>query len=110
MRKRPKNIVISIDQPLKGADGDDVGGWREIADSKPQPDECFELNETLAQINHALDRLPKQFKNVIILREFYGLPYEEVALRTMTGLGTVKSRIARAKTKMQFQLERMNCA
>ena len=46
LRKRPKAMVISLDEPLKGAQGDD-GGCRDIPDNKAQPDESFERNETL---------------------------------------------------------------
>lgn len=108
LRKRPKATMISIDEPLKGQDDD--GPCREIADSRARPDESFERNEIIVNINVALAQLPLQFKNVIVLREFYGLSYEEIALHTKTELGTVKSRIARGKAKMQSQLARLNCA
>src|SRR5208283_3069842 len=101
--------VISLDQPLGGADGDD-GGCREIADTKAQPDERFEGEEIIVQVNEALEQLPKQFKNVFVLRELYGLSYDEIALRMNSRRGTVKSRIARARTKMQSHLGKLNCA
>ena len=110
LRRRPKVMFISIDEPLRSVDGNDDDACREIEDDKAQPDETFELNETMVQINAAVEELPAQFKNVILLREFYGLTYEEIALRTKSELGTVKSRIARGKSKMQRQLEKLNCA
>jgi RNA polymerase sigma-70 factor (ECF subfamily) len=111
IRKQPKSFVVSLDQSIYGADGeDDKGGCHEIADSRAQPDECCEQSELIAQINHALELLPKRFKKMIVLREVYGLSYDEIALRTDTGLGTVKSRIARAKGKMQSHMEKVRCA
>jgi RNA polymerase sigma-70 factor (ECF subfamily) len=106
LRKRPKNIVISLDEPLR--DGDDDGPCREIADTKAQPDENCERNEIIGHVNIALQQLPQHSRNVIVLREFHGLSYEEIALRTKTEVGTVKSRISRARSKMQCHLKKLS--
>lgn len=50
-------------------------------------------------------RLPEQFRTSIVLREVEGLSYEEIAVITKTEMGTVKSRIARARTKLQELLK-----
>ncbi len=99
--------VMSIDEPLKGTDGDH-NACHEIADTSALPDEKLERNEIIVQVNAALEQLPPHSKNVIVLREFYGLSYEEIAHCTKTEIGTVKSRIARAKTKMQSHLKVLN--
>jgi len=105
LRRRPKNFVISIDQPQW--DGDDDGPLREIEDTKAQPDENCERNEIIMHVNAALQNLPEHSQKVIVLREFQGLSYEEIARRTKTEVGTVKSRISRARTKMQRRLEKL---
>ena len=56
-------------------------------------------------IKNAIQNLPDNFRIVIILREFQGLSYEEIAKITKTSIGTVKSRIARARTKLQNNLQ-----
>ena len=48
-----------------------------------------------------IQRLPDNFRIVIILREIQGLSYEEIANITKTNVGTVKSRIARARNRLQ---------
>ena len=53
----------------------------------------------------AILNLPNQFKIVIILRELQGLSYEEIAQVTHSSVGTVKSRIARARGKLQEDLK-----
>ena len=56
-------------------------------------------------IKKAILNLPNQFKIVIILRELQGLSYEEIAQVTHSSVGTVKSRIARARGKLQEDLK-----
>ena len=56
-------------------------------------------------ILRALMKLPEQFRTAIVLREVEGLSYEEIAVITKTEMGTVKSRIARARTKLQEMLK-----
>ena len=56
-------------------------------------------------IKFALMSLPKDLRLTIILREFEGLSYDEIAKITNTALGTVKSRISRARLKLQQELK-----
>jgi RNA polymerase sigma-70 factor (ECF subfamily) len=69
------------------------------------PDEKV-LNRELSEvIREAMSKLPEQFRTAIVLREVEGLSYEEIAILTKTEMGTVKSRIARARTKLQELLQ-----
>ncbi|MBX9771181.1 MAG: hypothetical protein K2X29_07405, partial [Candidatus Obscuribacterales bacterium] len=56
-------------------------------------------------IRNAMLKLPEQFRTAIVLREVEGLSYEEIAILTKTEMGTVKSRIARARSKLQELLK-----
>ena len=56
-------------------------------------------------IKIALLNLPENLRIVILLREYEGLSYEDISKITNTTLGTVKSRIARARLKLQHQLK-----
>jgi RNA polymerase sigma-70 factor (ECF subfamily) len=49
--------------------------------------------------------LPEVFRTTIVLREIQGLSYEEIADMTGVSLGTVKSRIARARQRLQTDLQ-----
>lgn len=104
LRKKQRSLnVVSID-----------GTWdednrsspvHEIKDEKSKPDEhsmSKELNEIIVEM---ISRLPDHFKFVIVLREIQGLSYEEIAKITKTNVGTVKSRIARARNKLQENLK-----
>ena len=57
--------------------------------------------ETLAQ---ALDRLPPEFREVIVLREIEGLSYKEISEVADVPVGTVMSRLSRARKRLQEAL------
>ncbi len=67
-------------------------------------EKCF-FSEMEKLIKFALMSLPKDLRLTIILREFEGLSYDEIAKITNTALGTVKSRISRARLKLQQELK-----
>ncbi|MBQ4122131.1 sigma-70 family RNA polymerase sigma factor [bacterium] len=72
-----------------------------ICDNKLNPHDKTLGKELTDLIRETICALPVNFRLVIILREIQGLSYEEIARITQTNVGTVKSRIARARTKMQ---------
>lgn len=69
-----------------------------------EPGEKCLFSEMDKIIKNALIGLPDNLRIVIILREYEGLSYEEISKITNTAIGTVKSRIARAREKLQNQL------
>lgn len=72
-----------------------------ICDNTLKPDEKTLGKELTDIIREMISRLPEHFRLVIILREIQGLSYEEIAKITNTNVGTVKSRISRARNKLQ---------
>jgi len=101
LRKRPRQLpTISMDEPIDSEEGSDAT-TRDIKDKAAGPDELCQRKEMTEVVRQAMTRLPEQFRTAIILREFEGLSYEEIALITNTEIGTVKSRIARARAKIQ---------
>lgn len=56
-------------------------------------------------IKAALLNLPENLRIVIVLREYEGLSYDDISKITNTALGTVKSRISRARIKLQEELK-----
>ncbi|HVS52513.1 MAG TPA: sigma-70 family RNA polymerase sigma factor [Opitutaceae bacterium] len=57
-----------------------------------------------AQLEQALDRLPAEFREVIVMHELEGLAYREIAVIAEIPIGTVMSRLARARQKLQAEL------
>lgn len=105
LRKRPRNVqIVSIDEPLCSEKGDAVGP-REIEDAAPRPEDLVLHRELSTAIDEAMSDISDQFKTAFVLRDIEGLPYEEIAQIVGCELGTVKSRISRARRKIQGRLE-----
>ncbi len=77
----------------------------DICDEHCMPEETTIGKELTEIIRMMIQKLPDIFRLVIILREIQGLSYEEIADITQTNVGTVKSRIARARNKLQTCLK-----
>jgi len=68
------------------------------------PDRMLASKETAARIHRALDRLPFEQRTALILREVDGLRYEEIAYSLDVAVGTVKSRLTRARQALRAEL------
>lgn len=102
LRKKKRRLSsFSIDEPLQIGDGEIN---QEIAADSPTPQEDLARREFYEQLQLAIAQLPEIFRTAIILREIEGFSYEEIAAMTGVSLGTVKSRIARARVKLQYHL------
>jgi RNA polymerase sigma factor (sigma-70 family) len=102
LRKRKRVAPpLSLDAPIDVEDGS--VGW-EIASDNPSPEDRLTTVEFYDQLRSAIGNLPEAFRTTIILREIEGLSYEEIAENTGVSIGTVKSRIARARAGLQSQL------
>ena len=99
--KRPD--TISIDDENEENSGCQIKF--QLLDKKCKPHEKCMSQELGKIIKNAILELPEQFRIVIILRELQGLSYEEIAEATHASVGTVKSRIARARCKLQEGLK-----
>ena len=103
LRKRKRvRPPLSLDASYTLEDGERE--W-EIAADKPGPQEELATREFYDRLRGAIAELPEVFRTTIVLREIEGMAYEEIAEITQVSLGTVKSRIARARYRLQVQLQ-----
>ena len=100
-RKRRK-ITVSLDAARPMDDGE--MDWQ-VASDYPTPEDDLTTREFYGQLKLALTNLPETFRTTIVLREIEDMTYEEIAEITGVSLGTVKSRIARARSKLQTILK-----
>ncbi len=82
-------------------DGEEVESPRWLADPNMTPEEQFEADELEHAIQHCLDALPADFRTVVVLADIQGMDYTEVAAAAKVPLGTIKSRLARARLRLR---------
>jgi RNA polymerase sigma-70 factor (ECF subfamily) len=72
--------------------------------SAPSPEQRAIDRQTSRRVRLAVERLAPEFREVIVLREFEGLSYKEIADVVGTPVGTVMSRLSRARAQLQAAL------
>jgi RNA polymerase sigma factor (sigma-70 family) len=72
----------------------------EPADSALDPEARLLQEQTVARVRAALEQLPVDFREVLVLREMEGLTYKEIAAVVRVPLGTVMSRLARGRERL----------
>jgi RNA polymerase sigma-70 factor (ECF subfamily) len=88
---------VSVKLYLENAEQQEYG--LEMIDDH-SPAESMENKQTIAALNRALDRLPLKLSGPLLLREFEGMHYAEIAQLMHCPIGTVRSRIARARQRI----------
>ncbi|MBR6098796.1 sigma-70 family RNA polymerase sigma factor [bacterium] len=98
-----KPDVISIDEDKDDEHPSNIKNT--LADNHCKPyEKCLSV-ELEDVIRTEINNLPQHFRIAIVLRELQGLSYEEIANITNVTIGTVKSRIARARGRLQENLK-----
>ena len=80
-------------------------GQDQRPDTALDPEERLLQQHTVALVRAALEQLPVDFREVIVLREIEGLSYKEMAAVVGVPIGTVMSRLARARERLQTILK-----
>ncbi|MEM9907773.1 MAG: sigma-70 family RNA polymerase sigma factor [Cyanobacteria bacterium P01_D01_bin.44] len=103
LRKRKRFAgIVSLDASRRTDEGH--FDW-EVASEEPGPVDLMMTQEFYERLQTAIAQLPEIFQETIRLREIKQLSYDEIAEITGVSLGTVKSRIARARYRLQDELE-----
>jgi RNA polymerase sigma-70 factor (ECF subfamily) len=101
---RQKKKTISMGNP----GGEPGSGIREVFQNGARlPDEQMEQKERVRRIRKSINTLVLEQKEVITLRDIEGLSYSEISEVTGVSLGTVKSRLARARAELRKRLKSM---
>ena len=75
-----------------------------LSNGEARPDRVFAQKELAARLQTALDHLPFDQRTAIVLREVDGLSYEEIGYSLGVAVGTVKSRLTRARQALRLEL------
>jgi len=97
LRKRKKFEVQSIDEHYEDSSESKIT----IIDIHPTPDQHLENKEKTEMIHNAINQLSHEHRAAIILRDINGHTYDEIAKIQSCSLGTVKSRINRARSQLK---------
>ncbi len=98
LRKRKNKWIMSLDEEYHKENGDYI---IQVEDDKPTPDVILEQKTLKSAVNNAIDKLSEKYKLIIVLRDIQGFSYEEISEIVKTPVGTVKSRINRARLQLK---------
>ena len=95
-RRRRKDSGRSLDEMF-----DREGAPIEVPDASPGAEHLIEQVEIQVGLQRALDRLPFDQRQAVVLSDVYGYRYDEIVEMTGASLGTVKSRIHRGRERLR---------
>jgi RNA polymerase sigma-70 factor (ECF subfamily) len=98
LRRRKRWRLFSLDRDEESETGID------LPDESLRPDRVAESSMADDQIQEAIVSLPENYRQVILLRDVEGMAYQEIAEIIDCPVGTVKSRVNRARLKLQQKL------
>jgi RNA polymerase sigma-70 factor (ECF subfamily) len=95
---RRRGLAASFDEEIHG-----------VTDNVSTPESLFLQKEAQQSVQQALEELPVEFKEVLVLRELEGMSYKEIAAIADISMGTVMSRLARGRAMVQRHIvKRLN--
>jgi len=100
-KRRHRYATVSLDDDQNGN-----GNGYHVTDSRPTPEQLLQSKEQEEAIQKALGKLSSDHRSIIILRDIEGFSYGEIADVLGISIGTVKSRLARARGDLKRSLIR----
>lgn len=101
LRRRKGKQSYSLEEELESEEG---SMQRQIADEGETPEESLLRAERADELKKALAQLTEEHRLAVILRDIRGLSYEEIAEIMNLPMGTVKSRISRARNQLKQEI------
>jgi RNA polymerase sigma-70 factor (ECF subfamily) len=101
-KRRGRHASVSLDEPVETADGEMP---LQIAASTDAPDVQAVKAEFVELLSRRMDELPRKLREVLVLRNVENLRYEQIATVLDCSVGTVKSRIARAREALRESMK-----
>jgi RNA polymerase sigma-70 factor, ECF subfamily len=102
LKAQRRRMEVSLSSGMRATDEDGVD--MDIPDSSPGPEATLTQRQDLATLDDALNALPVAWRECLILREVEALSYEEMARIMDVPIGTVMSRLARARQALQREV------
>jgi len=102
-KRKARPVAESLDETYESDEGESV---RQFESPELPPEEAVLKKERQKIIADAIRNLAPEFKRVIILRDVRGFSYEDIAQMTGMKIGTVKSKISRARVNLKEQIQK----
>jgi len=102
--KRKNKEMYSLDEPMKEDEEDTFE--KVIPSEEEDPLSVVEREDIRSKLQKLIRELPKEYQEVLILREYEGLSYEEISNILKCPVGTVESRLFRARRELKEKLLR----
>jgi RNA polymerase sigma factor (sigma-70 family) len=98
LRKKKKATLVSLDQGYSNEDGDE--STIDIEEDNLNPEQAFMREQRKEEMHKIVDQLKPKYKQLVELRYFNEMSYEEIADELSLPLGTVKAQLFRARELM----------
>ncbi|MBI3359794.1 MAG: sigma-70 family RNA polymerase sigma factor [Chloroflexi bacterium] len=105
LRRRKRKPAASLEALAVVDSGPDADGEAQLVSEVESPESRIQRRELAAAIQHCLDALPDDMRMVVVLSDVQAMDYAEIAAVMNTALGTVKSRLSRARARMRECLD-----
>ena len=109
MKRRGRDVTMSLDAPTVSSANDD--SFTTFSDVLPSSDlspaDILERSDNEEIMNKAMESLPPEYAEIMRMRVAEELSYEEISEKLGLSIGTVKSRIARARDCLREKLEKI---
>lgn len=104
LRRINRRTAVSLDQ-MAGSEDSENQNWSDmLSSSEPEPFTSMELGEQRERVKEALETLPEHLRMTVILAYYQGLKYKDIADIMSIPVGTVKSRLHAAMSKLHEAL------
>ena len=104
LRRQKRRPTMPL-EPVSREDGEEMESAEWLRSDDPEPEQAFDTAELEHALQHCLENLPMEFRAVVVLVDVQGMDYEEVSQSVRAPLGTIKSRLARARLKLRDCLQ-----
>ena len=107
LRRRKRWRTLSWASTVNDSRGqDDAPETSEPMDPRPDPGEILDGKHRIQSLREAMTRIPSRYRGILILRDYQELSYQEISDVLLLPMGTVGSRLSRARNRLRKTMEK----
>jgi RNA polymerase sigma-70 factor (ECF subfamily) len=101
LRRRKRRPAASLEALTVVEKGPDAESEASLVSADESPEDRVQRRELAAHLQHCLDELPEDMRTVVVMSDVMEMEYAEIASSTGAALGTIKSRLSRARARLR---------